>query len=83
MSFTAGQTGGEYKHKLIVDELASHSHKTTYKYGTELSATNGGGSGWTHFTCNNDSNEVNAAGGDKPHNNIQPYIATNIWRRVS
>lgn len=29
MSFTSGSTGGEYKHKMLIDELASHDHIMT------------------------------------------------------
>lgn len=83
MTLTAGATGGEYKHKLTVDELASHSHQTTYAYGTDLVATNGGGSGWTHFTCNTSNKGVNFTGGSQAHNNMMPYIATYYWRRTA
>lgn len=83
MSFTAGATGGEYKHQLTVDELAKHSHQTTYEYGTNLVATNGGGGGWTHYTCNTGSRSVNSTGSSTKHNNIQPYIVVYFWRRTA
>ena len=83
MSFTAGSLVGEYKHKLTVAELASHTHKTTYKYGCETVATNGGGSGWTRFTCNNNNDGVDATGGNQAHNNIQPSIVVYIFRRTA
>lgn len=83
MSFTSLATGGEYKHKLTVDELASHSHQTTYEYATNLKATNGGGSGWTRFTAGTGNRGVNATGGNQSHNNIPPYIVTYFWRRTA
>ena len=83
MSFTAGSTGGEYKHKLTVSELASHNHSTTYEYATGLVATNGGGAGWTHFTASTGSKSVNSTGGNGSHNNVQPYIVVYFWKRTS
>lgn len=83
MTFTSGSTGGEYSHKLTVDELASHGHQTAYSYGTELVATNGGGAGWTHFTCNSSSRSVSNTGGNKGHNNMPPWEGTYYWRRTA
>ena len=83
MSFTVNGTGGEYKHKLTVSELASHNHSTTYEYATGLVATNGGGAGWTHFTASTGSKSVNSTGGNGSHNNLQPYIVVYFWKRTS
>ena len=83
MTFTALSEGGEYEHQLTVDELANHSHQTTYEYGTNLVATNGGGAGWTHYTCNTGNRGVNGTGGNLPHNNMPPFKAIYRWHRVS
>lgn len=83
MTFATGSTGGEYKHQLTVDELANHYHQTTYEYGTNLVATNGGGAGWTHYTCNTGNRGVNGTGGNQPHNNMMPYLSVYFWKRKS
>lgn len=97
-TYAAGSTGGEANHKLANNEMPSHTHiVTTYynygwnvKVGLELGET---------FTSSNHVNitgsqsfgtntgrgylGTNASGGDKPHNNMPPYIAAYIWRRVA
>lgn len=83
MTFTALSESGEYRHQLTVDELANHSHQTSYEYGTNLVATNGGGAGWTHYTCNTGSRGVNGTGGNQPHNNMPPSKAVYYWHRIS
>ena len=85
MSFTAGMIGGEYAHKLTKDEMASHHHPTN---NFVINSTKGNpitvGSGneqlsyWTNGNAKTD-----LSNGDQPHNNIQPYIVTNIWRRTA
>ena len=82
MSFTAGSTGGEYEHLLTTSEMPSHTHNLVHNLNLHLiaggSALNGavsGGSGKDIYT------EV--TGGSTKHNNIQPYIACNIWRRTA
>lgn len=30
-----------------------------------------------------DKRHINAVGGDKPHNNLQPYISVYMWRRIN
>ena len=86
--FRLAKTGGEKTHKLIVDEMPRHSHTPANSqsvfynvhvdYGVRLA---------TSATPNHDNPWVGAAdiplGGDHPHNNLQPYVAVFVWRRVS
>ena len=86
--FTVGKTGGEKTHKLTIDELAKHSHapgtsaalfmNVDHDYGVRLatSATPGAASHWIGAV-------TITSGNDKPHNNLQPYIAVYIWRRTA
>ncbi len=82
MSFTTGQSGGEYEHLLTTNEMPSHTHNLEHNLnlhliagGTALNGAVSGGSGKDIKT------EV--TGGSTKHNNIQPYIACNIWRRTA
>lgn len=86
MSFTLGQEYGEYEHKLNVNELASHPHN--FQGGSALFTQPnqgikglGPGSYWVEGVgaIPNTSN----AGGDQPHNNIQPSYAVNYWKRIA
>ncbi len=80
-----GNSGGADRHKLTVNELASHEHgadahqfalwragdvqaNTTPGVGTDLPIFN------TSFTTAH-------AGGDQPHNNMQPYLIVNYFIR--
>lgn len=90
MSFTTKSTGGEYKHKLSIDEMPSHNHRVpdqaddnssfkTYDWGEPMllgtkRATKNKGYWWSITEWK---------GGDKSHNNLQPYVVTYFWRRVS
>ena len=92
--FEINETGGEYEHTLTVNELASHRHNFLYRgneyvgFGYGLAT---GGSGHLNFFSGGDevssSNPRNTTiqynGGNQPHNNIQPYIVTYMWKRVS
>lgn len=78
MTFTANSTGGEYKHKLTVDEMPSHDHYlsgysnafgSSYYYNLVGGANNYG------------SKSTDKNGGDASHNNIQPYITVYFWKR--
>lgn len=84
-----GREFGEFSHKLSVDELPSHSHKTSQSWG------GGGGvtgferiSNWSGHANDNEvdsfGNQVSSkTGGDKPHNNVQPSIVVYFWKRIS
>jgi microcystin-dependent protein len=70
---TLGASGGEEKHKLTIEELASHNHNMGLKY--EHIYALGQGCLATNLTSPNLS--THNSGGDKPHNNMQPYICLN------
>ena len=86
--FVAGQTYGERMHQLTVDELAAHRHDSilddtlaTDDETRSLADAWYQATLWTnHYRRIN--NNVMEAGGDKPHNNVQPSRAAYAWFRV-
>lgn len=81
MTFTANATGGEYKHKLTVDEIPSHSHKYYSPIVQKVTATSGGE---TYGNYNKSYLiESSGTGGNGYHNNVQPYITVYFWERTA
>lgn len=78
---TVEKTGGEKKHKLTVDEIPSHNHRTPISSGGNLSIDSYSGYEWV--TTGRWYNWTSATGGDQPHNNLQPYKTCYIWKRVA
>lgn len=76
----AGKTGGEKAHTLTVDELASHTHK--YNSSNVNNLVQVTPSNVYGRTANIESTTGNA-GGDKAHNNLQPYISVYMWVRTA
>ena len=79
-TYANGTTGGEATHTLKVEEMPSHSHGVNFdqiwSWGgtTSLATTSGGpyaGGGY-----------VKDAGGNQPHNNMPPYLAVYVWKRI-
>lgn len=81
MTFTVLATGGEYKHKLTIEEMPSHSHKYILAYGANDPSYgfNYGNSVAGTF----DPNWLLNTGGNKSHNNIHPHIVACLWRRTA
>ena len=84
-SYPLGSTGGEANVTLTVNQIPAHIHETRY-YNDET--TPPPGSDWVPAAHRNTG--VNVVGGDtyntgggQAHNNMPPYIAVNIWRRVA
>lgn len=79
--FEVNTTGGEYKHKLVIDEIPSHAHKYYSPIVQEASpASNTSTYGNYNKEYKIDSDSV---GGDGYHNNVQPYITVYFWKRVN
>lgn len=83
-NYAAGATGGEAEHTLTENEMPSHAHASGHGYNN-VSA----GSGREVLSNNyyeNDSlsrNITSYAGGGKAHNNMPPYLAVYMWKRVA
>ena len=76
--FKLGQVGGDFKHQLTEDELASHIHNIDAR-SFRISIDNVRGS---VLQPHNDRESpadptTELAGGDQPHNNVQPYLGIN------
>lgn len=71
-----GDKGGEEMHGLTTNELAAHSHTaynaSTGAGGSQITVASSGGT----FASNN---STAPAGGSSLHNNMQPFIAANLF----
>lgn len=86
-SYTLGSTGGEATHTLSISEMPTHRHAINGSafilniQGTYSETTDGFGSGNMWNNLNKAQSNLDNTGGGQAHNNMQPYIAENIWRR--
>jgi microcystin-dependent protein len=76
--FGFADMGGEYKHELTCDEMPSHTHNIC---GYIISNTDSTprviiDDDIKTNDRRSDSTAIQSAGGDQPHNNIQPYTVT-------
>ncbi len=79
--FEVNSTGGEYKHKLVIDEMPSHAHKYYSPIVQEVTPSSD-----THTYANYNKGYLinsDSVGGDGYHNNVQPYITVYFWKRVN
>lgn len=91
-SYTAGSTGGEATHTLTINEIPSHNHNGANKsgnigYSGDITAGSTNYSFRVDYGLVSDRTDLNIHvaynGGGWPHNNMPPYYAVYIWRRVS
>lgn len=82
--YQAGSTGGEAAHTLTIGEMPTHSHNylgtiAAQPSGSTYAETIGYGSSASGGT----SMTPRYTGGDSAHNNMPPYLAVYIWKRVA
>ena len=75
--------GGEPTHKLTNAEAPSHSHPLGYgKYGGISSGTTEWLVQASYANSPSKDGASGSTGGNQPHNNMPPYLAVYMWRRV-
>lgn len=95
-SYEAGSTGGEATHTLTTDEMPIHNHNfSNHKYITMPSTGASparkhvkGDSSSDIFAIASEDNPVYRndspdVGGSDAHNNMPPYLAVYIWKRIA
>ena len=83
---TIGKTGGEKTHTLSTNEIPSHSH--TIRSGWSDSSPDSDAYRYQFWGKNDLSWKggnlgTGSTGGGGAHNNLQPYIVVNFWRRTA
>lgn len=80
--FNANETLGEYTHKLTINEMPRHSHSASILMSSSENP-------WTTFNSSGVETfnpyiptMTGETGGSGSHNNIQPYIAVYMYKRV-
>ena len=92
--YPLGGTGGEKEHTLLASEMPSHSHSfggnvpETQTSIRNVGVTGSAGSAGYYKVPGVPDNwfpvtVAGSTGGNEPHNNMPPYLAVNIWKRIS
>lgn len=82
-TFEINSTGGEYKHKLTVDEMPSHTHKLQFRGGQGAQPNDPYADDKPMLQGSSTyGKNVDNTGGDGSHNNVQPYVTVYFWKRV-
>ena len=87
-----GDTGGEERVTLKINEIPSHSHNyDRFNYdqthcGNSINYIQGSTQGWVPFVKKDydyyRSNSTSSTGGGCSHNNMPPFLTANCWKRT-
>lgn len=88
-TYAAGSTGGEATHKLTDAEMPRHAHNIA----KGAKNTDGAGTKFETYDAHQSESSIAEgyywtaatlfAGNSKPHNNMPPYVAMYIWKRIA
>lgn len=83
-SYAAGGTGGEATHTLKITEMPSHNHASGHGYLNVANGTDKQALANQYLSGDDYSgNGTSYIGGGAAHNNMPPYLAVYMWKRVS
>lgn len=88
-TYKAGTMGGEATHTLTRSEIPNHYHDEYLGNDGGPDSAPSGYSGWPNIAYISKKtwwvrgSKTSAAGGDGAHNNMPPYLAVYMWRRVT
>ena len=81
-----GETGGEENHTLSINEMPKHSHKMKYdSIGWTAIRQNSGTNGILEYNKSSYDGQYSTeeVGNGNAHNNMPPYLAVNMWKRIA
>lgn len=85
-TYPAGSTGGEATHTLTLSEMPAHIHNTYVSVSNSPGPFRGVLSGSEAFATNKaayEGNDSTVAGANGEHNNMPPYLAVCVWKRIA
>ena len=83
--YTAGTTGGSAETTQSTANLPAHSHSKIAYYNTNSYSSTGNLERFSTSTSTAGSLNTNtstSAGGSQSHNNMPPYLAVYVWKKV-
>jgi hypothetical protein len=84
-TYTNGSTGGASTHTLTTAEMPAHTHSMNGR-NYNISLHDIAGTVLEPYNTSHGSAQTpttNSTGGDQPHNNMPPYLATYMWKRTA
>lgn len=81
-----GSTGGEDAHVLTINEMPKHSHKMKYdSVGWTAIKQSSGTNGIVEYNKSSYDGQYSTeeVGNGNAHNNMPPYLAVNMWKRIA
>lgn len=83
-TYSNGATGGEANHTLTISEMPAHTHAQRARGNMGDLAAEGSAIGAEFLGTSSVSiGDTFSTGGGSPHNNMPPYLAVYVWKRIA